>query len=1550
MRLNLSTPYPSLTQTCLGFLSFFLLVVSSHAQPIVDLGPDVGACDMLLLDAGNPGASYVWSTTETTQSIQVSVSGIYWVDVTDTNGTSRDSVEVDIVSTPVAPTVSDLSICGPGEVTLSAQSNSDEVLWYDHPTSNRPIASGNQVSLFISDSTTLYTEANNYAPIDTVGLPDFGSSTQFFVIGSRGITFDVFTPSVLKSVKVFSDQPGSMRIQLENSSGTILDSLTIHVTESSFTETIVPLFFDLPVGTGFKLVGENVSGGFGMIFGTTPYPFDIPGVVSLTGSITNATDRYAYFFDWAVTTKICSSPQTPVQVDVLPSPVVNLGLDTALCGGSLTLDATNPGATYLWSTGSTNPTIVVSSSDTVSVETSIGTCAVSDTIIVEVLSTPASPTVADASICGPDSVFLSAQSSSDEILWFEGQTDTRPIASGNQVPLFISTSTTLYAQANNYATIDTSGLPDFGSSNQFFVVGSRGITFDVFTPSVLKSVKVFTDQAGSMRIQLENSSGTILDSVTIHVSETSFTETIVPLFFDLPVGTGYRLMGTNVTGGFGMIFGTTPFPFTIPGVVSLTGATSNDTDRYTYFFDWAITKKICASPQVPVQIDVLPSPVVNLGLDTALCGGSLTLDASNTGATYLWSTGATGSSIVVTTTDTVSVEASVGNCSESDTIIVEILTTPGPPTVSDTSICGPGSINVAALSTAEEVLWYDDPASSRPIASGHQISLFVPDSTTIYAEANNYASIDTVGLPDFGSADQFFVIGTRGITFDVITPALLKSIKVFSNQAGSMRIQLENSSGTILDSITIHVTETSFTETIVPLFFDLPAETGLRLIGENVSGGFGMIFGQTAYPFDIPGVISLTGSITNATDRYTYFFDWAVTKKVCASPMAPMQINVLEAPEFNLGFDRAICGDSFVLDASSPGASYLWNTGATTSSITVSQTDTFSVVANIGACVKGDTVFLEFVPEPLSPIPFDTTVCGNGEVFFTTQSGGDEFLWYEGQSDVDFLLEGDSLFQFIQDTTTLFVEAINHSTVNQVGIANFSPPQAAFQPSLRGISFDVFQPLVLKSVQMYSDGPTEALVLLENSAGIPLDSMLVFIEDDLGTNVPLYFDLPVGNGFRLVAKNITGGNLAFYFNNISYPYVIPNQISLTAANNGATNNYYYFFDWEIVQKVCISPRIPVTVTVALPLNLGDDIYSCDPVTLNTLNPSATHIWNTGAVTPSIQAGETGKYWVEISDNMGCVSVDTIEVEIPTLDLGEDGIICGTTLFTGYDSTSVFEWNTGAMTPDLPLINPGTYWVRVNEPLGCVLEDTIVVSGFADFPMVDLGMDFSECDSAVLDAGNPGNSFLWSTGDTTQMISIYTVGIISVDVTNEFGCTTTDEISVFITPSPTAEFVYNSNGATIFFENLSSLGSNFWDFGDGNTSNLSSPVHTYQDTGMYTVRLILIDILNNCGSDTFYSTIHITSLTSADALLNTGTIRTYPNPVSDHVFVRFEQVPSGHVSFQLLDMRGRAVLNKQIFLLDPNHIEVLSIPSVSQGLYQLKVQTEEGFTIHKLMIR
>lgn len=95
---------------------------------------------------------------------------------------------------------------------------------------------------------------------------------------------------------------------------------------------------------------------------------------------------------------------------LMPKPVVNLGNDITLCGTTpVPLDATSPGATYLWQNGTTNPTLLATTSGLYWVEVKNSTgCIKRDSINITFKATPVFNLGADTPICTGDTLTLNA--------------------------------------------------------------------------------------------------------------------------------------------------------------------------------------------------------------------------------------------------------------------------------------------------------------------------------------------------------------------------------------------------------------------------------------------------------------------------------------------------------------------------------------------------------------------------------------------------------------------------------------------------------------------------------------------------------------------------------------------------------------------------------------------------------------------------------------------------------------------------------------------------------------------------------------------------------------------------------------------------------------------------------------------------------------------------------------------------------------------------------------------------------------------------------------
>lgn len=105
-----------------------------NALPEVNLGDDQILCGETeyTLDAGNEGATYLWSTGEDTQTIIANGSGPadFWVDVTNISGcTTRDEIMITFANIPEVNLGADTTLCGNSNIILDAGNEGAEYLW-----------------------------------------------------------------------------------------------------------------------------------------------------------------------------------------------------------------------------------------------------------------------------------------------------------------------------------------------------------------------------------------------------------------------------------------------------------------------------------------------------------------------------------------------------------------------------------------------------------------------------------------------------------------------------------------------------------------------------------------------------------------------------------------------------------------------------------------------------------------------------------------------------------------------------------------------------------------------------------------------------------------------------------------------------------------------------------------------------------------------------------------------------------------------------------------------------------------------------------------------------------------------------------------------------------------------------------------------------------------------------------------------------------------------------------------------------------------------------
>lgn len=204
--------------------------------------------------------------------------------------------------------------------------------------------------------------------------------------------------------------------------------------------------------------------------------------------------------------------------------------------------------------------------------------------------------------------------------------------------------------------------------------------------------------------------------------------------------------------------------------------------------------------------------------------------------------------------------------------------------------------------------------------------------------------------------------------------------------------------------------------------------------------------------------------------------------------------------------------------------------------------------------------------------------------------------------------------------------------------------------------------------------------------------------------------------------------------------------------------------------------LPTTTIFAL-----DTLAICagDVFNLSAANQFDSYLWlNDSSTVETVAVDSINTYFLQVIDAAGCTLIDSIYLDVQSVevDLGEDQLIClGNTILLeateGFDS---YTWSTGETTRTIEVTEAGNYSVTIENEIGCIAEDEVVVT---------LSEDTFDANFLVSNIG--------CTSDTIQFAEVSELEPDAV----------------------------------------------FWDFGDGNTSNELHPAHSYGAVGDYIVTMV-----------------------------------------------------------------------------------------------------------------
>ncbi|MBC7949238.1 MAG: DUF4082 domain-containing protein, partial [Chitinophagaceae bacterium] len=401
------------------------------------------------------------------------------------------------------------------------------------------------------------------------------------------------------------------------------------------------------------------------------------------------------------------------------------------------------------------------------------------------------------------------------------------------------------------------------------------------------------------------------------------------------------------------------------------------------------------------------------------------------------------------------------------------------------------------------------------------------------------------------------------------------------------------------------------------------------------------------------------------------------------------------------------CGHS-ILAASGYTGSLLWSNGASTPSITVTDSATYTVSQTIDGCVSpaGSAVS---APKQIPAAPLITVVnnCGHSVLTATNFSG--TLLWSNGAT-----------------TTSITVTNAATYTVSQTVNGCVTPIASALSA-----------PKII---------PPAPIVTVVNNCGSSRITATNFTGTlNWSTNATTSFITVTNAGTYTVTQTVNGCvSPAASF--VAAPIAIPPVPKITTVNYCGysictASNYTGTLLWNtgdtsqsitvttaatytVTQTVngCTSPRIETRGGQAVPKIIPQApvvnvVNNCGQSILTATGYSGTLLWSNGATTPSISVDVAGTYTVTQTGSNGCVSTPGSGLAAPktvpaapviTADGSIDFCEGGSVTLTSNQLNNT--WSTGATTQSIIVTTAGSYTVSFVAASGCTspVSDPVIV--------------------------------------------------------------------------------------------------------------------------------------------------------------------------------------------------------------------------------------------------
>ncbi|MEW6469697.1 MAG: PKD domain-containing protein [Bacteroidota bacterium] len=1406
---------------------------------------------------GTPAYSYSWSNGATTASVTGLTANIYSVVVTDANGcTATASVTVPNAGSPSVTISSSVNVLCNGNSTGSATASaSGGTPGYTYSWSNSQTGAS-ATGLAAGTYTVTVTDANGCSAQTTITITQppaltvsatgtnvlcFGGNTGSASASASGGTpnYTYVWSNAQSGLNATGLVAGTYTVTVTDANGCTAQT-TVTITQPTQVTVTIPASVNVSCNGGSN--GSATASGTG---GTPAYTYSWSN--SQTGA--NATGLAAGTYTVTVTDANGCTATATVTITQPTAITLSTTFTQTTCGnnnGSASVSATGgtPGYTYSWSNGATTAAIsnLAVGVYNVTVTDANGCTA---TAIVNIPSA-GSPTVTITSqvnvLCNGGnngSAVSSATGGTPGYTYSWSNSQTGTTATGLSAGVYTVTVTdangctaqaavTITQPPALAATLSGSPALCFGASN-----GSATSNVTGGTPSYTYSWSNGQTTANATGLAAGTYTLTVTDANNCTTTATVTITQPTQVTVTVPASANVLCNGGNNGSATASASGGTP-GYTYSWSNAQTGATTTGLTAGTYTV--IATDANGCTAQTTVTITEPTALAQTTSFVQSTCGNAngqacVTVTGGTGPYTYLWNNSGTTSCISNLSANTYSVVVTDANgCTITASVTVP---NAGSPTVSisaSANVSCNGGSNGSATATATggtpgyTFSWNNSQtgATATGLAAGTYI-VTVTDAngcsaqTTVTITQPPALTLSLSGSPALcfgasnGSATSTAGGGTPGYSYSWSNGDTNANTSGLA--AGTYTLTVTDANGCTITS-TVTITQPTQVTVSITASANVSCNAGNNGSATASAGG-----GTPGYTYSWSN--SQTGA--NATGLTAGTYTVIATDANGCTAQTTVTITEPTALAQSTTFVQSTCGNAngqacVTITGGTPGYSYLWSNGGTTSCISNLMAGIYTVVAtDANGCTITASVTVPNAGSPTVTIPASTNVSCNGGSNGTataTATGGTpgyNYSWSNGQTTATATgLAAGTYIITVTDANGCSAQAtVTITQPTPLTLTLAGTPATCFGAS-NGSATSTAGGGTPGYSYSWSNGDTNV-----NTSGLAAGTYTLTVTDANGCTITA--TVTITEPTQVVASIISSTNVLCNAGNNGaatanatggtpgYTYSWSN--SQTGANaTGLTAGTYTVYATDA--NGCTAQT---TVTITEPTALAQTT-SFVQSTCGNPNGSAC-ISVTGGVTPysyswsnngtanCISNLMAGVYTVVVTDANGCTITASVTVPnagSPVISIaGSVNVLCfggnnasASSSVTGGTQPYSYLWSNGQTNASATGLTAGVYFVTVTDSNGCTDSASVTIT---EPPLLTISATSA---NVLCNAGNTGSgtataaggtqpySYLWSNGDTNANATGLVAGIYSVTVTDANGCTAMTSITVTEPPALT----------------------------------------------------------------------------------------------------------------------------------------------------------------------